>query len=294
MNVTLPRVIGFVLVATFCVGVALISGHRSAPSASATSTQTLIWGDVDCSGDIAPRDAQAILKNVLVQNPLSQNQPCPAVGEQVTVDGVSRIWGDVDCGGNIAPRDAQAILKNVLVQNPLSQNQPCPAVGSTVTLGAGSSPTPTPSPTQQQYQVVEQTCINGTFTGWSGHTLFETCSGELWLQSSYDYFYDYEYRPDVEILLYQGSYFLYAEQAQKLVPVTQVTNYVKSCITGTFNGWSGDTVFPLCNGQVWIQATFAFQFHFAFRPNVLIYWDGSQYLMKVDGVDGTIAVTRVQ
>jgi hypothetical protein len=91
-----------------------------------------IWGDVDCGGDIAPRDGQAILKNVLGQNPLSQTEPCPNVGSQVTVDGVSRIWGDVDCGGDIAPRDAQAILKNVLGQNALSQTQPCPVVGSTV------------------------------------------------------------------------------------------------------------------------------------------------------------------
>jgi hypothetical protein len=99
---------------------------------SAPPGTSRIWGDVDCGGDIAPRDAQAILKNVLVQNALSQTQPCPAVGSQVTVDGVSRIWGDVDCSGDIAPRDAQAILKNVLVQNALSQTQPCPAVGSSV------------------------------------------------------------------------------------------------------------------------------------------------------------------
>jgi hypothetical protein len=91
-----------------------------------------IWGDGDCGGDIGPRDAQAVLKNVLVQTPLSQTQPCPAIGAQVTVDGVSRIWSDWDCGGDIGPRDAQAILKNVLVQSPLSQTQPCPAVGSTV------------------------------------------------------------------------------------------------------------------------------------------------------------------
>jgi hypothetical protein len=107
------------------------------PSPVVTPTPTpggtsRIWGDVDCGGDIAPRDAQAILKNVLVQNALSQTQPCPAVGSQVTVDGVSRIWGDVDCGGTVAPRDAQAVLKNVLAQNALSQTQPCPAVGSTV------------------------------------------------------------------------------------------------------------------------------------------------------------------
>jgi hypothetical protein len=46
-----------------------------------------IWGDGDCSGDIGPRDAQAVLKNVLVQDPLSQTQPCPAVGSTVQVVG---------------------------------------------------------------------------------------------------------------------------------------------------------------------------------------------------------------
>ena len=121
-------------------GDALISHNPSSPHlevvrgfAGPPQTATpRIWGDGDCGGDIGPRDAQAVLKNVLVQNPLSQTQPCPAVGAQVTVDGVSRIWSDWDCGGDIGPRDAQAILKNVLVQSPLSQTQPCPAVGSTV------------------------------------------------------------------------------------------------------------------------------------------------------------------
>jgi hypothetical protein len=101
-------------------------------SATPTGGASRIWGDVDCGGDIAPRDGQAILKNVLAQNALSQTEPCPNIGSHVTVDGVSRIWGDVDCSGDIAPRDAQAILKNVLVQNALSQTEPCPAVGSTV------------------------------------------------------------------------------------------------------------------------------------------------------------------
>jgi hypothetical protein len=115
----------------------LLIEHLCGSFSSQTPTPTPggkqeVWGDGDCSGDIGPRDAQAILKNVLVQSPLSQTQPCPAVGAQVTVDGVSRIWSDWDCGGDIGPRDAQAILKNVLVQDPLSQTQPCPAVGSTV------------------------------------------------------------------------------------------------------------------------------------------------------------------
>jgi hypothetical protein len=44
------------------------------------------WADWDCSGDITPRDAQAVLKNVLEQTALSQTQPCPAVGSTVQVE----------------------------------------------------------------------------------------------------------------------------------------------------------------------------------------------------------------
>ena len=57
------------------------------PTPTPTAGTSRIWGDVDCGGDIAPRDAQAILKNVLVQNALSQTQPCPAVGGTVQVVG---------------------------------------------------------------------------------------------------------------------------------------------------------------------------------------------------------------
>jgi hypothetical protein len=140
---------------------------------------------------------------------------------------------------------------------------------------------------------VERTCISGTVTGWTGSTAFELCNGEVWRQAVYDYKYFYAYRPQVEILLYQGVYFLYVDQAQALVAVTQVTDYVKSCIDGSFNGWDGDTVFPLCNGQVWVQAALGIELSLALSPQVLIYWDGTKHIMKVDGVSDTIAVTQV-
>ena len=98
------------------------------------------WGDVDCKGDapneVATRDSQAILRNVLEQNPLSQADGCPDLGQTVTVDGVERTWGDVDCKGEapneVATRDSQAILRHVLEQNPLSQGDSCPAIGDLV------------------------------------------------------------------------------------------------------------------------------------------------------------------
>jgi len=101
---------------------------------------SVIWGDVDCKGDapneVATRDSQAILRHVLEQNPLSQDDPCPEIGQIVSVDGVERTWGDVDCKGDapneVATRDSQAILRNVLEQNPLSQGDLCPAIGAEV------------------------------------------------------------------------------------------------------------------------------------------------------------------
>jgi Tol biopolymer transport system component len=92
-----------------------------------------VWGDNDCNGAITSRDGQALSRLVLAQAPLSQTQPCPAVGSMVTVDGVGeRPWGDIDCNGTVAARDGQALLRNVLGQPPLSQTQPCPAIGETV------------------------------------------------------------------------------------------------------------------------------------------------------------------
>ena len=98
------------------------------------------WGDVDCKGDapneVATRDSQAILRHVLEQNPLSQADDCPNIGQTVTVDGVERTWADWDCKGDapnkVATRDSQAILRHVLEQNPLSQADGCPAIGALV------------------------------------------------------------------------------------------------------------------------------------------------------------------
>lgn len=124
--------------------------------------------------------------------------------------------------------------------------------------------------------------------------MFELCNGQLWLQASYDYLYHYAYRPDAQIILYEGYYFLAVEGVDDVVAVSQVTDYVKSCISSDFDGWDGDTIFELCNGQIWQQSSYAYTYHYAYRPDVIIYWNGYQYRMKVDGIDDTIAVVRIQ
>lgn len=69
---------------------------------------------------------------------------------------------------------------------------------------------------------------------------------------------------------------------------------VESSIDGTFTGWTGDTIFKLSNGQIWQQSSFAYIYHWAYSPKVMIYKSGTAYKMKVDGVDSEINVTRLK
>ena len=64
----------------------------------------------------------------------------------------------------------------------------------------------------------------------------------------------------------------------------------ESQIDGDFNGWAGETVVKLTNGQSWQQVEFAYLYVYSFRPKVTVYRDGSTYKMKVDGVNQAIRV----
>src|SRR5688572_18837395 len=61
----------------------------AAPTPTATPAgASEVWGDSDCNGSIGARDNQALLRNVLAQAPLSQEEGCPAIGETVVVTNV--------------------------------------------------------------------------------------------------------------------------------------------------------------------------------------------------------------
>ena len=55
---------------------------------------------------------------------------------------------------------------------------------------------------------------------------------------------------------------------------------VDSQIDGDFEGWDGDTVFILMNGQVWQQSSYSYHYHYAYSPRVLIFKQGYGYVMK--------------
>lgn len=69
---------------------------------------------------------------------------------------------------------------------------------------------------------------------------------------------------------------------------------IESHIDGQFEGWDGETIFKLENGQIWQQSSYAYTYHYAYRPEVIIYKTRGGWKMKVDGVDDTIYVKRLK
>lgn len=69
---------------------------------------------------------------------------------------------------------------------------------------------------------------------------------------------------------------------------------IESQITGEFEGWDGDTLFKLTNGQIWQQSSYAYTYHYAYRPEVIIYSANGGCKLKVDGVDDSIFVRRLK
>ncbi len=76
--------------------------------------------------------------------------------------------------------------------------------------------------------------------------------------------------------------------------VTEIVSIsIESYVDGTFEGWDGDTIFLLTNGQIWQQASYSYTYHYAYRPWVVIYPTSGGYKMMVEGVDKTIYVRRL-
>jgi hypothetical protein len=69
---------------------------------------------------------------------------------------------------------------------------------------------------------------------------------------------------------------------------------IESKIDGDFECWDGETIFKLMNGQIWQQASYAYKYCYKFMPSVTIYRTNGRYKMIVDGVDGSIYVTRIK
>jgi hypothetical protein len=75
---------------------------------------------------------------------------------------------------------------------------------------------------------------------------------------------------------------------------TTTSAAIESQIDGDFNGWEGETIFKLTNGQIWQQAEYDYEYEYAFMPEVTIYKTSACWKMKVEGMDDTVCVKRLK
>lgn len=69
---------------------------------------------------------------------------------------------------------------------------------------------------------------------------------------------------------------------------------IESQIDGDFEGWSGETIFKLMNGQIWQQDEYDYMYEYSYMPNVTIYKTSGCYKMKVEDVEDEICVKRIK
>ena len=82
------------------------------------------------------------------------------------------------------------------------------------------------------------------------------------------------------------------EDAPQTVPASP--SVIESQIDGDFEGWEGETIVKLMNGQIWQQSEYHYHYHYAFMPKVLIFRSGGAYKMKVDGIEKAVGVKRLK
>jgi len=136
--------------------------------------------------------------------------------------------------------------------------------------------------------------INGDFNGWEGETIIKLMNGELWQQSEYYYSYHYAFMPKVTIINSPTGYKMKVDGIDKEVAVKKLENTIQTNIQGSFNGWDGDTIVELTNGEKWKQSSYLYSYSYAYNPEVIIYESDYGFKMKVDGNDEVVDVMRVQ
>jgi hypothetical protein len=164
-----------------------------------------------------------------------------------------------------------------------------------------------PAATAKNSACVEGTIMSPTpFMGNNGE-IFKLADGSIW-EVKFEYEYLYEYYPNVLVCGSRGKLYIKTKalniqqvsaasnQPPATAPSTarQAPGDIESQIDGEFNGWEGETIFKLRNGQVWQQRSYSYHYKYAYAPKVLIYRSGAVYKMRVDGVDTEIAVRRIK
>jgi len=67
---------------------------------------------------------------------------------------------------------------------------------------------------------------------------------------------------------------------------------VKSRIRGSFQGWKGNGVYELENGQRWQQTRYCYRYRYKYRPRAEVIRQSGRHYLYVECMDKPIEVRR--
>jgi hypothetical protein len=79
-----------------------------------------------------------------------------------------------------------------------------------------------------------------------------------------------------------------------VVPRGNCSPAVESAISGEVEGWDGETIFKLDNGQIWQQAEYDYTYFYEYHPAVTIYETSGGCRMRVKDESDTVLVKRIK
>lgn len=139
-------------------------------------------------------------------------------------------------------------------------------------------------------QIVYQGKLYSEFNGFDQDAIFKMSNGTYWVQARYKYWYHYAYRPDVTIVKENGQYFM--NVAGQSVQVRRLYNVIESNVDGAFEGWDGEKVYKLRNGQIWRQRTYKYEYKYAYCPEAIVVEVNGMYIMQVEGTQAEVERIR--
>ena len=128
--------------------------------------------------------------------------------------------------------------------------------------------------------------------------IFKLSDESIW-EVKYEYEYLYEYYPSITACPEQGFIIVDGKKlnAMKIsdgVSSSNDSGAIETKIDGDFEGFEGDTIFTLLNGQIWQQIDGRYRYSYGYSPRVLIIVNGNTGKMSVEGIDVSITVMRIK
>lgn len=136
----------------------------------------------------------------------------------------------------------------------------------------------------------------------NNNEVFKLLDNSVW-KVNFSYEYMYAYSPSIVICPSEGKLLVNGKD----IDVTQLSSskamksgkeqqsdLIESQIDGNFEGWSGDTIFKLTNGQIWQQISYSYTYTYKFMPKVMIIPVNGGYELQVEDMDQRIRVSKLR